>query len=148
MTRTVKNFNGAKEDADELAYELEKNYPVVTEFNRKAMQCDNLKDFSKLADSFGMKFSSSKSEQSLFELLQKAAKINKPAVNGELDDDALDAVTGGGPITGLMATVALPLCMIVQELDCFKAKQYLKDAWTTLHSLNRLCRPLGFDKFL
>ena len=104
------------------------------------MQCDNLKDFSKLADSFGMKFSSSKSEQSLFELLQKAAKINKPAVNGELDDDALEAVTGGGPITGLMATLTVPYYMIAQELDGFNAEKYpkidgstakqlLKEAW-------------------
>lgn len=142
IAKKLKNFKGTKEDVDELAYELEKNYPVVTEFNRKAMQCDNLKDFSKLADSFGMKFSSSKSEQSLFELLQKAAKINKPAVNGELDDDALAAVTGGELFTGLTATVAIPYLMVAQKVDGSTAKQLLKEAWKDTTGWEAFCRSL------
>ena len=95
IVEIIKSFNGTQDELMKLSTELEKKYPELSAFNKKAMDCNNLKDFTEVADLFGIKFSSNESKQILFDNLQKAAKANKPSVNGELNDDALEAVTGG-----------------------------------------------------
>ena len=93
-----------------LSTELEKKYPELSEFNKKAMACNDINDFTEVTDSFGIKFSSNESKKALFEQLKKVSEIN-PAVNGELDDDALEAVNGGiAKTTQTAITAVLALC--------------------------------------
>lgn len=99
------NFKGTtQEEAVEFLEDLTKKYPQVNEFNTKAMDCKNLKEFKNLADSFGMKFSSEDSAEKLYSMLKEGKKQLKAATlktqNGtELSDDALSTISGGG--TGL-----------------------------------------------
>lgn len=96
------NFKGTQEETVKFFEDLAKKYPQVNEFNTKAMDCKDLKEFKKLADSFGMKFNSDESAEKLFSMLQEGKKqleaMTLKYKNGaELSDDDLDAVSGGSP---------------------------------------------------
>ncbi len=97
----ARNFSGTtQEEAVEFFEKIAQKYPEVTQFNEEAMQCKNIDEFRKLADKFGLTFSSEESAKKLFSILADSKKqleaLVKNHENGaELSDDELDAVTGG-----------------------------------------------------
>lgn len=97
----ARNFSGTtQEEAIEFFGKIAQKYPEVTQFNEEAINCKNIDEFKKLADKFGLAFSSDKSAKKLFSILADSKKqleeVVKNHENGaELSDDELDAVTGG-----------------------------------------------------
>lgn len=65
------NFKGSQEEVVKFSEDLANKYPQVNEFNTKAMDCKDLKEFKNLADAFGMKFSSDDSAEKLYSMLQE-----------------------------------------------------------------------------
>lgn len=91
----MNNFQGDDEQLAKLLEDLAKKYPELNEFNQKATECADLESFVKLAKSYGMEFSSEESIKILFDSLKKSPETLTKIANGELDDEALDMVTGG-----------------------------------------------------
>ena len=99
----TENFIGTPEEAVRFFDDLAKKYPEVNEFNTKALQCKDVTEFKKLADSVGMKFSDEDSAEKLYSLLDGTKKqlqiATKMLENGvKLGDDELRYVTGGGTV--------------------------------------------------
>ena len=96
----VENFNGTQEETIKFLEDLATKYPEVNEFNTKALQCKNVTEFKKLADSFGMKFSDDDSAEKLYSLLdgtKKQLQLDQKRLEDgvELSDDGLELVRGG-----------------------------------------------------
>ena len=106
----TENFKGTQEETIKFLEDLATKYPEVNEFNTKALECKDVTEFKKLADSVGMKFSDEDSAEKLYSLL-----INKKTLLGlaakhfendtELSDDELINVTGGLIIQGVVKFV-------------------------------------------
>lgn len=100
IQEAAKNFNGTQQEAIELFENFAKKYPDLNKFNIEAMQCEDLKEFKDLADSFGMKFSSDESAEKLFSTFQENKKqldteILKYKNGAKLSAEDLSNVTGG-----------------------------------------------------
>ena len=99
ITEASQNFNGTPEEAVKFFEDLAQKYPQVNEFNTKAMDCKDLKEFENLADAFGMKFSSDDSAEKLFFMLQDGKKAIMSIQNvTKLSDEDKKAVAGGVPM--------------------------------------------------
>ena len=95
-----KNFNGTPEEAVNFFEDLAKKYPEACEFNTKAMETKDLDEFKRLADSFGMQFSSDESAEKLFTMLHDGKKQLEALAlryedGAELSNEALLQVSGG-----------------------------------------------------
>ncbi len=104
----ARNFSGTtQEEAIEFFGKIAQKYPEVTQFNEEAIKCKNIDEFRKLADKFGLTFSSEESAKKLFSILadskKQLEKVVKNHENGaELSDDELDSVTGGKSVGGII----------------------------------------------
>ena len=107
----AENFKGTQEETIKFFEDLATKYPEVNEFNTKALQCNDVTEFKKLADSFGMKFSDDDSAEKLYSLLDGTKKrlqiATKSLENGaELSDVQLKLVSGGA-ISALAAVLIM-----------------------------------------
>ena len=96
----AENFEGTQEEAIKFLEDLATKYPEVNEFNTKALQCNDVAEFKKLADSVGMKFSDDDSAEKLYSFLDGTKKqlqiATKSLEDGvELDDSYLAKVSAG-----------------------------------------------------
>ena len=96
----AENFKGTQEEQLKFLEDLATKYPEVNEFNTKALQCNNVTEFKKLADSVGMQFSNEDSAEKLYSLLdgtkmQLQISTNRLENGVELSDDFLSGVNGG-----------------------------------------------------
>ena len=95
----AENFKGTQEETIKFFEDLATKYPEVNEFNTKALQCNDVTEFKKLADSFGMKFSDDDSAEKLYSLLDGTKKQLQVATKNledgtEVSDENLLYVVG------------------------------------------------------
>ena len=95
------NFKGTPEEAAKFFEGIAKKYPEVTAFNAKALECKDVTEFKKLADSVGMKFSNEESAEKFYSLLNGTCNLlgmPSDTYNSRvaLSVEEMNAISGGG----------------------------------------------------
>lgn len=113
LKNETNSFSGSPEEAVKISEDLSEKYAEVKEFNSQAAICKNLEEFKKVADSFGMKFSSDESAEKLYSVLKEK---DSSGDGMELSDDDLDSVTGGNAFWIICNIIGLGGPAIAKEI--------------------------------
>ena len=100
INKESENFKGTEEEAMQFFENLAQKYAEVNEFNEKALNCKDIAEFKKLADSFGIKFSDENSAEELYSLIADSKK-EIDVIKNYLNSRDMSDINGGFNITSI-----------------------------------------------